>query len=188
MEQTDPPAKVASNDQLGLGAEARNMRPWQTIFSRMVDGDTAQNEAEQRIEEILGLELLGVSFDAYDDSLEIFPLSETADAIITHAQHEAILALGCSRYWINFADGTERYCRGERKKSAINRWEPYNRYQEEKRSAVAKTLATERARIEREVMPLVTSYTNNCIFENEAKADADHQTILRAIRGEKEPT
>lgn len=161
----------------------------QTIFSRMVDGVTARHEAEQRIKEILGLELLGVSFDDYDDSLEIFPLSKTADALITPAQHDALFALGCSRYWINFADGTERHCRGERKKSAINRWESYNRYQEEKRGEVAETLATERARIEREVMPLVGLYAANKRAEaDESVLHSSWHAILRAIRGEKEPS
>ena len=52
--------------------------------------------------------------------------------------------------------------------------EPYERYTADQMHAY---LATERARIEREVMPLVAW-----------SADSEREAILRAIRGEKEPT
>lgn len=110
--------------------------PIRNIFDRMEDGRHAAIEAENAIGEILGVELLGLGFDDYDNSFEIFPDSEVADVTPTDEQHAAIIALGCSRYWINFPDGTERYGRGERKAVAggINRWQRHNDYKDQPRS------------------------------------------------------
>jgi hypothetical protein len=104
------------------------------IFDRMEDGRHAAIEAENAIGEILGVELLGLGFDTYDASFEIFPDRDTADVAPTEEQHAAILALGCNRYWINFPDGTERYGRGPRNKATSNRWEAHNAYKDRPRS------------------------------------------------------
>jgi len=104
------------------------------IFDRMEDGRHAAIEAENAIGEILGIELLGLGFDDYDASFEIYPDRDVVDVTPTDEQHAAILAMGCSRYWINFSDGTERYGRGERKKSTSNRWQAHNNYKDRPRS------------------------------------------------------
>lgn len=125
-----------------MSAAADPSMPTESVFARIEAGAYAQVEAETRIEEILGVELLGISFDEYDSSFEIFPMSETEDVAPTQEQHTAILALGCSRYWINFADGTERYCLGERKQSGSNRWNSHNTFKATKRDAAQTALAS----------------------------------------------
>jgi hypothetical protein len=111
-----------------------------TLMARMEDGMMATAEAEGALTEIVGVELLGIGWDWYDRSFEIYP-EEADDIVLTPEQHAAILALGCSRYWINFKDGTERYCNGERKPSSSNRWEAHNRFKERKRSEERELLA-----------------------------------------------
>jgi len=95
-----------------------------SLFEQMELGYHARIRAEQAIENILGIELLGIGFDDYDRSFEIFPEQAGEDVAPTKEQHDAIIALGCRHYWINFPDGSERYCRGERKPAAGtgNRW------------------------------------------------------------------
>lgn len=108
-----------------------------TVFYRMCDGHYASFEAEDAIEEILGVDLLGISFDDYDSSFEIYPLNAD-DVVLSSEQHAAILALGCNRYWINFKDGTERYSNGDRKAAAgSSRWASHNAFKERKRSEEA---------------------------------------------------
>jgi hypothetical protein len=103
-----------------------------TLMARMDDGNNAMVEAEARLSEIIGIELLGIGWDWYDTSFEIYPL-DAEDVVLTPEQHAAILALGCARYWINFRDGTERYCNGNRKQSSSNRWDEHNHGKERKR-------------------------------------------------------
>lgn len=97
------------------------------IFDRMVDGFFAQNEAERKIEEILKLELLGISFDYYDASIEIYPLESEA-FVPTADQVTDILELGCQRFWINFEDGQESYMGYGLKPCPLgNKWKKFNR-------------------------------------------------------------
>jgi hypothetical protein len=107
-----------------------------TLFARIEDGLYAQSEAEHRLEKILGVDLLGIGFDIYDTSFEIYPLERDAEVAPTEEQHAQILALGCERYWINFADGTQRYGRGERRSATFNRWEAHNQCRDRSRRQV----------------------------------------------------
>jgi hypothetical protein len=110
------------------GETVRRPTPTPSIFARMEDGRYAEQQAEDAIEKILGVKLLGIAFDTYDSSFEIY-VWEQCELKPTRAQHEAILALGCLRYWINFPDSTEIYSAGERKPTRYNRWDRYNREQ-----------------------------------------------------------
>lgn len=99
------------------------------LFQRMLSGLFAEIDAQRTIEGILGLEwdsLAGLSWDYYDESFEIYAPEDVLDIVVTDEQHTQILALGCSRYWINFADGTERYCRGASQSSAFPRWRKFD--------------------------------------------------------------
>jgi len=123
--------------------EAVDVEP--SLFVQMENGYFAHAKAEQAIEDILGVGLLGINFDYYDGSFEIYPESEVLDVATTPEQHAAIVALGCQRYWINFPDGTERYCRGDRKPApGSNRWNGFNTGgQHDRRAALTTQAPTE---------------------------------------------
>ena len=109
-----------------LSASASAVPVAPSIFARMEDGRMAEVAAESALEEILGVDLLGIGFDDYDSSFEIYPMPEVQDVIVSEEQHAKIMALGCSRYWINFPDDTERYGRGERHPGHKGSWERFN--------------------------------------------------------------
>ncbi len=123
-------ADVHSTERSGEGVRA----PTPSLFARMEDGRWAENQAEGAIEKILGVDLLGISFDSYDGSFEIYPM-EDSDLNPTPEQHAQIMALGCLRYWINFPNGTEIYSGGPRKKATTERWHSFNRGVEGRRAA-----------------------------------------------------
>ena len=54
--------------------------------------------------------------------------------IITPEQHNNIINMGCSQYWINFPDGTEQYGTNPRSLRHNNRWEQFNHDCQRKRS------------------------------------------------------
>ena len=114
-----------STDRELLQAAAK--RP---LFKRMLEGYFAKIEAGFEIEKILGWEwdsIAGLGFDYYDESFEIYAPEDVVDCTPTAEQHDKIMALGCQRYWINFADGTDRYGRGERKQCAGgSRWRKFD--------------------------------------------------------------
>jgi hypothetical protein len=111
----------------------------------MEDGRYAESQAEQAIENILGIELLGIGFDCYDSSFEIYPWEE-CDLAPTPEQHAAILALGCLRYWINFPDDTEIYSGGQRKPAGSpGRHDRFNRGTDEQRSKESARVELEQA-------------------------------------------
>jgi hypothetical protein len=116
----------------------------QPLFNSMLEGYYAKIRAGFEIEKILGWEwdsIAGVGFDHYDESFEIYAPEECVDAAPTLEQHQAIMALGCQQYWINFADGTERFCRGERKQGN-SRWRKYDEGERlERRAALAQQQA-----------------------------------------------
>ncbi len=69
--------------------------------------------AETHIEEILDAlwpDMVGrVGADHYDNSLEIYFIPDAPDTLVcTEAQATGIIALGFSRFWMNFCDGTEQ--------------------------------------------------------------------------------
>lgn len=111
------------------------------LFKSMVEGYYAKIRAGFEIEKILGWEwdtIAGIGFDHYDESFEIYAPEDCVDAAPTLEQHQAIMALGCHQYWINFADGTERFCQGERKQGN-GRWRKYDEGERlERRAALAK--------------------------------------------------
>lgn len=123
--------------------------PEPTLFSLIEAGHYAEFQAEDRIAEILGVELLGISFDTYDSSFEIYPDSGVSDVTVSDEQHAALLALGCSRYWINFENGDERYCQGNRISKNSDRWKRHNSYTEQKRSQAEQAAATLRQAVKR---------------------------------------
>jgi hypothetical protein len=118
-------------------------REKKTPFDRMADGEYAKVDCEEAISKILGTGVW-LSFDDYDGSFEIFPSDTDEDIAPTEEQNAAILALGCSRYWINFPDGSQRYMRGERRTTGDNRWERHNNFAEAKRSVEERIRAEER--------------------------------------------
>jgi hypothetical protein len=158
-----------------------------TLMARMEDGHMAATEAEGALTDIVGVELLGIGWDWYDRSFELYP-EDADDLVLTPEQHDKIMALGCMRYWINFKDGTERYCNGERKPSSSNRWEAHNRFKERKRSEERELLAArEDARRYRWLRrgdgkapadgadwPLITMHlTDEAVWDTEADAAID---------------
>lgn len=99
-----------------------------SLFDQMITGQFAESQCVDLLEELLGVELLGISFDHYDSSIEIYPQDDVEDIQVSLEKHEEILALvGCQRYWINFPDSTQRYLTGARTESRVNRWDSYNR-------------------------------------------------------------
>jgi hypothetical protein len=101
--------------------------PPPTLFGIMAEGQYAGQKAEKALAEILGIEILGIGFDTYDWSFEIFPMEDVAEVAVSDAQHKAILELGCLRYWINFPDGTEQYGQGSRRHTGQDRWQEWNK-------------------------------------------------------------
>lgn len=101
-----------------------------TPFEKLRVAQHAHAQLEVDIANILGWgydNILGIGYDTYDDSFEIYPM-EDCQVVVTNEMHNAILALGCTRYWINFPDGTEQYGRAERKPSAFHRWNGFNEH------------------------------------------------------------
>ena len=96
------------------------------LFSRMEDGHYAKCELENYVQEVLGIELLGISFDVYDMSLEIFPMELEPEFEMTIEKRDKIKECGCLAFWINFQDGTQIYMAGTRKPGGINLWKQYN--------------------------------------------------------------
>lgn len=129
-------SEYAKLDLYWSDIKKRDLETWQagtayaagsgTPFSRLTAGTNAVNEMTNGIEKLMGIELLGLSWDTYDDSLEIYTHSAT-DFRATDEQHAAILAYGCNQYWINFKDRTERHGQGDKHASASNRWDQYDR-------------------------------------------------------------
>lgn len=119
----------------------KNMLP---PFTRMINGYYAEIECREALEEILGIDLLGIGFDDYDMSFEIYPDDDVEDVKITKDVNEKILALGAIRYWINFPDGSQRYMTGERiAGGAYNRWIGYNHSTELRRSVLSRLQAVQ---------------------------------------------
>ncbi len=72
--------------------------------------------AEMHVEEVvdeLWPDLVGhIGTDHYDNSLELyFTAQAPADLSCTLAQAKVVCGLGFHRFWLNFTDGTEQYCR-----------------------------------------------------------------------------
>lgn len=129
-----PDSQITPEPVVDPAASAGQTVPVVAPFTRLYYAELAQHECEERISEILGIQLLGISWDHYDDSFEIYPWEDVTDVAPTDEQHKGILALGCVRYWINFKDGSQRYCKGQRVAySGGNRWEQHNNYSERKR-------------------------------------------------------
>lgn len=101
-----------------------------SLFEKMAAGLEAEYQCEESIAKILDIELVGISFDSYDKSMEIYP--ELNDELnITDAQVTAIFALGCMRFWINYPNGTDQYAAFDykltkRAEKKYNRWNDFN--------------------------------------------------------------
>lgn len=116
-----PSQQAAAGETEGAEAVAK------PLFDTLIEGYFAHCKIEEAIGEILGVDILGVSHDYYDSSLEIFPEESVADVVVSREQSDAILALGCNRFWINFPDSTERYGCGPRTAKGYCRWNQFNR-------------------------------------------------------------
>lgn len=103
-----------------------------TLFGQLLDGAQAERNIEVQVADILGVEdILGISFDHYDDSLEFYMLPDQEGGQVTEEQHLKIMEFGCVKYWLNYKDGTQRYMTGERVSrygpGVIAAWEAFNR-------------------------------------------------------------
>lgn len=95
------------------------------LFAKMEEGDQAEWEIRARLEEIIGEDsLLGMGYDFYDASLEIYIMdwsgrgsheelpTNSATFQLGRGQVEAIFErTGCHQFWVNFKDGSEQFCR-----------------------------------------------------------------------------
>lgn len=128
------------------------------------------------------------SFDDYDSSFEIFEDEEsTADIVPTSEQHAAIIALGCRRYWINFKDGTERYCTNDRKATYTNRWDSFNHRVLVKRAALATQGAQGAEPVDDEWLD--TAYEGLCTScESAGEVPPTLPTFVRGMIGMLAPT
>ena len=105
-----------------------------SLFAVMVAGRQAEYEVESIISEILEVDIIGIGFDHYDNSLEIYPISYVMP---TQEQYKAILnATGCSQYWLNFEDGKEIHnTKDNRVKQISNQWKLFNENKKTMRAA-----------------------------------------------------
>lgn len=151
-------------------SEAAGATP-RTDAARMFDGFYAECTIEDKVESLFGTEVEGISWDHYDSSLEIF---SKADIVPSPEQHAAILAMGFARYWINFPDGTDRYCGGERTQAAYNRYEAHLSRTVRERT-LERDLTTARQRIELMKDGLIRA-------ENRAQSAESRLTAVEAER------
>jgi hypothetical protein len=94
-----------------------------SLFQMMMRGEYARLTCEDSICEILDEPDIEITWDHYDMSFEIFVPESVTDLVVSPAQHQRIMDLGCLRYWVNFADGTELYSGGARRvRAGHNRW------------------------------------------------------------------
>lgn len=80
-----------------------------TLAERIHDGHRAESEAEDLLDDLWPELVHHIATDAYDNSLEVyFELATPGDLQATEKEAQAIFAMGFSRFWLNFADGTEQ--------------------------------------------------------------------------------
>lgn len=85
----------------------------QFLADHLFNGVTAEAVIVDELDEkILGFECDKISWDHYDDSLEIY-VNPPEDWELTSEMAIRILGMGFSRFWVNFYDGTEQYCQRE---------------------------------------------------------------------------
>lgn len=100
----------------------------ENLIEKMIEGMFAERKAEAKLADILGIDILGVAFDYYDTSFEIYPVGGYYLSSVSKEEHAAILDLGCHHYWIVFDDGSEIYNGGERSEpnDKHNRWQMFD--------------------------------------------------------------
>lgn len=89
-----------------------------SLAARVTDGQIAEMALDAAIEDLWGcgddapegtLNIIDhISFDYYDNSLEIHFTTEVEDSEATPEQEKAIYDMGFSRFWLNFKGGKRK--------------------------------------------------------------------------------
>ena len=95
------------------------------MFQELVKLQSIKRRCERHLEEILNVPLLGIAWDSYDDSFEIYPMTDD-EITMTPEQHDKIIKMGCGQYWINFPNGDEQHCTNSRIKKGSDNWTMFN--------------------------------------------------------------
>lgn len=92
------------------------------LATRLFESGRAESQIEDIVDEALGFYCERISWDDYDDSLEIMMGSECPDEWRADKEFaDKIRAMGFSRFWVNWPDGFEQYCTGEKKYRGLTR-------------------------------------------------------------------